>query len=214
MRSRLEYGPGIHRLFTQIFRNLEMLPEALRAVTPTPADEQLRLMVAWQVLSLVDTVNPGEPLSRCIASLYRSLLRMRNASAPDDSYGDDDDATSPAETCCVCRAPIRLDATGWARCSNNHHFGRSSARLGGNKMLTNALWPARCSVTLLAIQEPGTSKHCHLCRRRTMDLDWLRDSDAKAQRSGAGQEQGALSVLDVLSRAFTSCAFCGGRYIA
>ena len=86
-----------------------------------------------------------------------------------------------AESCEMCDSEILMtsDLTS-ARCKSGHVF-------------------VRCSISFLAIQEPGFSKHCSRCSKQFLDLAKL-------------EPPSAPSLVQALFEEFDVCPFCPGKF--
>lgn len=106
------------------------------------------------------------------------------------------------EFCEICHSELDCESSEETMCENGHAY-------------------SRCSLSLLAIQEPGISKRCSLCERQYLDI-------AKMEREGAlstnlqssinsnGNSSEGLSRVPVLARqlleTFDTCCFCEGKF--
>ncbi|KAL3480863.1 transcription factor IIIC subunit delta N-term-domain-containing protein [Aspergillus californicus] len=87
------------------------------------------------------------------------------------------------ETCEVCEAGLSWYSAQEAQCADGHIF-------------------VRCSLTSMAIQEPGLSKFCSKCDSEYLDEDLMR-------LSSAGDIQQACRIL---SDVFDTCIYCDGKF--
>ncbi|KAJ5156858.1 hypothetical protein N7492_009661 [Penicillium capsulatum] len=86
------------------------------------------------------------------------------------------------EWCDVCDAGIAWNSAKEAQCTNGHLF-------------------ARCRLSSLAIQEPGISKYCSVCRAEYLDEELVAASDG---------HQGSL--FGILFETFDTCVLCDGKF--
>ncbi|KAL2837777.1 transcription factor IIIC subunit delta N-term-domain-containing protein [Aspergillus pseudoustus] len=87
------------------------------------------------------------------------------------------------ERCDVCGSGISWDSAQEAQCGNGHVF-------------------VRCSLTFLAIQEPGISKFCSRCDSEYLDEDLI----------GPSSKDGLRQSCKILSDIFDTCIYCNGKF--
>lgn len=149
-------------------------------------------------------------LSQWAASAHKQLISMGTQSLPEDSgqsfisgsnigtvpanvtapisggiFTEDSslaglDGQELSEVCDVCAAPITFTSAAWATCTNNHYF-------------------TRCSLSFVAIQEPGISMYCAKCGKQFLDPSRIEE------RSGPSLSQALFNRFDV-------CPFCQGKF--
>lgn len=107
------------------------------------------------------------------------------------------------ERCAICDAGIAWLAPTEAQCANGHLFGKQHGQLV-EFSFANITLIARCGLTFLAIQEPGMSKYCSLCRTEYIDEELVRR-----------MPDGHLpQIFQELCGAFDTCLYCGGKFQA
>ncbi|KAK5064825.1 hypothetical protein LTR84_000659 [Exophiala bonariae] len=84
------------------------------------------------------------------------------------------------EICEVCSAPITFTSAASATCTNNHYF-------------------TRCSLSFVAIQEPGISMYCAKCGKQFLDPSRI-------------EENSGPSLSQALFNRFDICPFCQGKF--
>lgn len=154
-------------------------------------------------LHFLDSTN----LSRWAASV-RSQLDLQNTQSPqqingqslehraitqDDSMSVDYPVTEEVvtaeivqaeavgkEICEVCEAPITFSSATSATCANNHSF-------------------TRCSLSFVAIQEPGISMYCAQCGKQFLD-------------PGRIEGMNGPSLSQALFNRFDVCPYCQGKF--
>ncbi|KAJ5769630.1 hypothetical protein N7520_004189 [Penicillium odoratum] len=89
------------------------------------------------------------------------------------------------EYCEICDAGLAWDSVGEAQCANGHLF-------------------VRCGLSFMAIQEPGISKYCTICRTEYLDEDLL----ARVRHGQIGQK------FMQLFEAFDTCIYCDTKFQA
>ncbi|KAF2211295.1 hypothetical protein CERZMDRAFT_98606 [Cercospora zeae-maydis SCOH1-5] len=123
------------------------------------------------------------------------------------------------EQCKICQHPIAFENFKWARCQQGHQF-------------------TRCALSLLAIQEPGITKHCGVCDLQYFDegiapdfqsdhqdiemADVLQgevpstspanDGWVKISQSGGATARAKATLARLLFAACDVCIFCGGKF--
>jgi hypothetical protein len=113
------------------------------------------------------------------------------------------------EQCQICQQAILFESFKWARCMQGHQFGR-------------------CALSLLAVQEPGTTKRCGVCGVYYLDIAATRSTkasvspDAEAESSlmndlqgsnGPGEDVAGTSLATLLFAACEVCIYCGGQFV-
>ncbi|KAI9886377.1 MAG: hypothetical protein M1823_001831 [Watsoniomyces obsoletus] len=93
--------------------------------------------------------------------------------------------TDIIERCSFCGQRLGWVGQSEARCTNGHTF-------------------VRCSLTLLAIQAPGHSRHCGVCGRIFLTDAAFEHNDEQSDRRP--------SLPQLLIAACDVCAFCGGKF--
>lgn len=88
--------------------------------------------------------------------------------------------TSIAEACDICGSAIPFESANSAKCLRGHVF-------------------TRCSMSFLAIQEPGISMYCSECGRQFLDPGKLKPAEGP-------------SLTQVLFDKFDVCPYCQGKY--
>lgn len=84
------------------------------------------------------------------------------------------------EVCEVCAAPITFVSATSATCQSNHYF-------------------TRCSLSFVAIQEPGISMYCAKCGKQFLDPSRI-------------EEMSGPSLSQALFNRFDVCPFCQGKF--
>lgn len=130
-------------------------------------------------------------------------------------------ADEHCEQCSICGHEIALESVRWARCQNGHQF-------------------SRCALTLIALQESGSSKACQLCDSQYLDpMQWprldvrrgsMKDSQVGSIDEDDTSRQAASRELDevaestaqdieppsglarILFAACDTCILCGGGF--
>ena len=185
-----------------------------------PKSLQIIKRLVHQVVDLFSSYSfQDDELSRSIRDIYRVIHSklLSPLEANDIDTGDD----SLIETCRVCTSSIKFESIKWARCASGHQF-------------------SRCALTFLAIQSPGTSKHCGVCGVQVLneyklpglaspaDGDVVMANGVEHDVTGDGEQaadagEGANGYLQmpgskhsrslarVLFAAFDTCIYCGGK---
>ena len=123
------------------------------------------------------------------------------------------------ELCAICGTQLDSDSPESATCETGHVYGICMPlQLLG---LTDA-YLGRCSLSFLAIQQPGISKRCSVCDRQYLDLDKALQQNALSINSpssnslGNGDSRVREMVGDTLIKqlfgAFDYCPYCEGRF--
>ena len=130
------------------------------------------------------------------------------------------------ESCCApgCRAPLVWEKLTAARCLVGHQW---RALLPSHPIFYLPLTVIeRCTLTFMAIQEPGISKYCETCGREYLNEKYLWPippgvctSETSRENSGLpnllpGLASEETSHLRELIRTFDKCIFCGGKFIS
>ncbi|KXT18779.1 hypothetical protein AC579_8249 [Pseudocercospora musae] len=114
-------------------------PDSIKFVT----DHITRLFLSFPAVGL-----QIDKLSLDICNLYDLALSKVDAK---HALGDlIASAKTWSERCTMCHESIPFESFRWARCTKGHQFGR-------------------CALTLLSIQEPGSTKHCGICGLQYLD---------------------------------------------
>lgn len=113
-------------------------------------------------------------------------------------------ATAWREQCKICHQSIIFESFKWARCQQGHQF-------------------SRCALSLLANQEPATTKECSVCGLHYLDetvVDGFRTVPQDLHMVGLNgevnsQEENAVSKMtmaELLFKACHVCLYCGGKF--
>ncbi|PYH88873.1 hypothetical protein BO71DRAFT_337885 [Aspergillus ellipticus CBS 707.79] len=127
-------------------------------------------------LATVTGADLNEELSKCSAS------KTTIASKPGEEL--DGAGAQIFERCEICDAGIAWYSNQEAQCAEGHVF-------------------VRCSLTSLAIQDPGSSKLCSSCGREYLNEDGIDTSESELQSS-----------CRMLFDAFDTCIYCNGKFRA
>lgn len=163
--------------------------------------------VAEVVFSLSDSVVKLNEICMNIRRMYEIAL-----SKLDTSYnlGDcEPSAKTWSEKCKICHQSIAFESFKWARCQQGHQF-------------------ARCALSLLAIQEPGTTKDCSVCGLHYLDetivedfepvnqdshmVDGLNGAMEIDQNGSASDVRSKTTMASLLFKACHVCLYCGGKF--
>ncbi|PPJ60072.1 hypothetical protein CBER1_07558 [Cercospora berteroae] len=156
-------------------------------------------------------------LSLCMRRIYDMALSKLDK---DYQLGDTEpSAKGWNEQCKICQQPIVFENFKWARCQQGHQF-------------------SRCALSLLAIQEPGTTKHCSVCDLQYFDetiapdfqsddhdidmadglegeVSWTtpaNDGWVKISQSGDATARPKTTLARLLFAACDVCIYCGGKF--
>ncbi|KXT01755.1 hypothetical protein AC578_2733 [Pseudocercospora eumusae] len=114
-------------------------PDSIKFVT----DHITKLFLSFPAVGL-----QIDKLSLDICNLYDLALSKVDAK---HALGDlIASAKTWSERCTMCQESLSFESFKWARCANGHQFGR-------------------CALSLLSIQEPGSTKHCGICGLQYLD---------------------------------------------
>lgn len=105
------------------------------------------------------------------------------------------------EYCEICGTGIAWDSVKEAQCANGHLLGKFPPRaelILANKFLV------RCGLSFMAIQEPGISKFCPICRTEYFDEDLL----ALVRKGHVGPK------FMQLFETFDTCIYCDMKFQA
>ncbi|GFN18397.1 hypothetical protein AtubIFM56815_000124 [Aspergillus tubingensis] len=127
-------------------------------------------------LATITGVDLNDELSKCTAS--------RTTIAPKPVKMLDGPGGQMFERCEICSAGIAWYSTEEAQCAAGHVF-------------------VRCSLTSLAIQDPGSSKVCSSCGKEYLDEDSIEPSESDVSHT-------CRTLFD----AFDTCVYCNGKYRA
>ena len=112
-----------------------------------------------------------------------------------------EDVRMVQESCQICNEQLWWSGEQMARCSRGHTFGyKNSVHY---KIVAN-IFVDRCSLSLLAIQEPYISKFCEVCGREYLNEHILL-RDIKKETS-------YTRFLTGFFRRFNKCLFCNGNF--
>ncbi|KAL5344089.1 transcription factor IIIC subunit delta N-term-domain-containing protein [Aspergillus crustosus] len=139
-------------------------------------------------------VNLSDEIEKCSALGLGSTIDAKPADILEAPGG------SILEKCEVCETGIVWYSAGEAQCAAGHLFGRSQyVRV---KMISLITLTVRCSLTFIAIQEPGVSKFCSRCESEYFDEDLV----SQSLHSDIQQD------CKILSDVFDICIYCGGKF--
>ncbi|XRM40647.1 hypothetical protein ABZX51_003955 [Aspergillus tubingensis] len=127
-------------------------------------------------LATITGVDLNDELSKCTAS--RTTIAPKPAEMLDGPGGQ------MFERCEICSAGIAWYSTAEAQCATGHIF-------------------VRCSLTSLAIQDPGSSKVCSSCGKEYLDEDSIEPPESDVSYT-------CRTLFD----AFDTCVYCHGKYRA
>ena len=128
-----------------------------------------------------------EWLNNCIRS--RSVAEKKATSAKNERL---------VEVCSVCcgEEPLLWVSLGEAECANGHRW-------------------ERCSLTFLAIQEPGVSKYCERCGAQYCNEEYLlRPPAAGGMEEGDDDDDEAKTLTEYVFTRFSVCIFCRGKFVS
>jgi hypothetical protein len=110
------------------------------------------------------------------------------------------------ERCEICDAGIGWPSIEFAQCANGHRWGKlpSSLSFVYSDILTLLIHIVRCGLSFLAIQQPGVSKYCSLCRTEALDEERV--------ACVSGGKQGR--TFNALFETFDICLHCAGKFQA
>ena len=103
------------------------------------------------------------------------------------------------ENCSICNEYLLWHGEGGARCEKGHQFGLFMP----SWKYRSADFSDRCSLTLLAIQEPGISKFCSSCNREYLDEKKQFFQDERPEDSPF------RDFLLEFFKKFSKCVYCG-----
>ena len=170
------------------------------------------------VLQLSAGFEQGGEMSKKIRSVYKVVKSKLEPNLQSSTTNADVETWS--EECRICRSDVPFESVKWARCEAGHQF-------------------SRCALTFFAIQEPGISKQCTICRLQYLN-EWLllkfmaleengegviaeensKLEDIQApdltptERSSTAAVEPESSLARVLFAAINRCIYCGGRFVA
>lgn len=145
--------------------------------TANQDSKQVIQRLVSEVLQLSDHLSRGGELSKKIRRVYNML---KSKLFPEElSTREPMDAGEWNEECSICHTQIPFESVRWAKCGSGHQF-------------------SRCALTFLAIQEPGLSKYCAICKMKFLN-EW-RLSDFMLPVTDEDVEMTNLTVEDVPSQ--------------
>ena len=124
------------------------------------------------------------------------------------------------ECCEICEAVIPLENRSWAKCSNGHQSGKRVIFNAGRVLIISL---ARCGLSFLAIQAPGISKQCGICKRQYFNDEYVSSQDAapastpqQSDSIPAENMDGATRPFGLAQILFASChvcVYCYGKFV-
>ena len=134
-----------------------------QASSAKQVSKQIISCLVNEVLRLPENLMQGGGLSTKIRKIYNLLqsklsLEVQSRNVP--NVGDWD------EECRICHHGIPFSSVKWAKCGSGHQF-------------------SRCALTFLAIQEPGLSKTCTVCKTQFLDESELQEFAALGKTEAA-----------------------------
>ncbi|KAF2088512.1 hypothetical protein K490DRAFT_39705 [Saccharata proteae CBS 121410] len=180
----------------------------------TSGDRTVVRNLVRAAVSVPGTAYRHNDFSKSIKSLYSAAesLLQRGTTAHPASLPFETSAEGE-EQCEFCDSPIKLWSLTKAQCEEGHQF-------------------SRCSLTFLAIQEPGISKSCCICGRHYLNQQFISQKDGsvsstasasqkEAQDASQQAEQGAadgmsqplMTLAELLFSACNVCVYCGGKFV-
>lgn len=175
---------GNERTLQEVRKNtLTYITHAIEHETRDAHELDQKLLTVWNAWTAPQTDLNDE--HEILSSHMQHQLTERNVSnvqALDTQTADDRvPEPPPAETCSICRSPLSVNIDSqYSTCKSGHTF-------------------PRCTLSLLAIQEPRISKSCTKCERQFLDLSKL----------------GPLSSRTLIAELFDKfdvCPVCEGKY--
>ncbi|OCK79605.1 hypothetical protein K432DRAFT_329816 [Lepidopterella palustris CBS 459.81] len=175
--------------------------------------------ISQEVLALPDYLCVGSKLSAKILTIIsivlEKLLELGGNPVPQSS------AHLNTEKCDICDSPVNLESLDWAKCAQGHQF-------------------ARCGLSFLAIQAPGISNFCGICKKQFLSKEYIMLEDqiirddtynvgaeadvevedaatenrsATKEKSQANGRRQPLSLARLLFAACDVCIYCGGKFV-
>ncbi|OCL10748.1 hypothetical protein AOQ84DRAFT_288628 [Glonium stellatum] len=146
----------------------------------------ITLRVAKEVLKLPNRLCDNSRLSKEILATYSILVSKLHELAGHDAAEPSDILDGEVEECDICGSPIKVESLDWARCAEGHQF-------------------ARCGLSFLAIQAPGISKSCGICRKQFLKDEFIAEED-DIELNGAASAIGTndTSTLDASGSTVTA----------
>ena len=149
----------VRHLRMQIFMHPELLKERFKLLVDVAlrrasnANQISKIVVqrlVSEVLRLPSRLEKGSELSEKLPKLYETIQLKMQAQPPSDTTEASGEPWS--EECSICHKALPFESVKWAKCESGHQF-------------------SRCGLTFFAIQEPGISKHCAICRSQFLN-EW------------------------------------------
>ena len=169
----------LRMLRSEMFLNPALIRERSKllvdfALRETPSTSHISKLVLKQLLQTFVKLSKqslqGGTLSKSICEIYDLLqakLGLQRESAEPQSG-----ILHFKEECSICKLAVPFESIKWARCEKGHQF-------------------SRCGLTFLAIQQPGLSKHCTICR-----TEFLNETYMPELASSTGDDD--VDMVDVL----------------
>ncbi|KAI5364142.1 Putative transcription factor IIIC, 90kDa subunit, transcription factor IIIC zinc-finger [Septoria linicola] len=173
--------------------------------------------IAGALLAIQHTLIELNALSMNVKRIYDVALSKLDSNFKLGSF--ESSARDWSEECKICHQSIAFESFKWARCQQGHQFGR-------------------CALSLLAIQEPGTTKQCGVCNLQyldetavaefmpaSQDLQMVDVPEGEVSRStpandmwveisrgGDATARSTTTLARLLFAACDVCIYCGGRF--
>ena len=119
------------------------------------------------------------------------------------------------ERCEICDGIIPLENLCSAKCVNGHQFGMFFIIIyPAYRIQTHDQAIVRCGLTFLALQKPGISKRCGICRRQYFNVRVERSHIILdfTFHNTLVEGQTASSLSRILFLACDTCVYCGGKF--
>ncbi|KAI9663305.1 MAG: hypothetical protein M1831_002589 [Alyxoria varia] len=154
-------------------------------------DEAVAFRMTSDILALPREDLRWTDLTQSILKLYEKCQELVTPQTRNSRKSKKSTDGKSFEDCIVCGAPLPFTAMNWARCENEHQF-------------------SRCSLTFIAIQEPGVSRFCGICDRQYLNEHHLLSVDAGVEgatstfntNNGPGtpvdSDQNIMSLVEIL----------------
>jgi hypothetical protein len=201
------------------------------ACNATSSNDLPKTLIAYRLASSIQKLSSDLsrlPFSAEVLAQHKEVVNLIRVITQADSDVDSTPENSMAvvgngwtDTCDFCSAPIPLTDLTTAMCTNGHQF-------------------PRCGLSFLAIQAPGITKYCGICRTPYLSEEFVAAQEVENEKQVVGcngaeetQEQltsdvvrGRISdteggtdtrpvtLAKVLFLGCDVCIYCGGKFVA
>lgn len=193
--------------------DIALKPSVSRAEVVRPVVQRL----VQEFLKMTNNIDSTDSTSQRITATF-NIVNARLM--PNETTPVNGDGGTGLEDCKICQKPIPFESLRWARCNGGHQF-------------------SRCSLSLLPVQEPGTTKNCGICGLQYFNEKIIGDVEAatgdvemadvptaesnidivandtwvEVSRNPNAFPQQAPTLAQILFDACDVCVYCGGKFV-